>query len=410
MSKLLIAFLFMVGYSCVEDGENNNSESGLSYPVSVSASFDEDSESVTITWDEVEGATGYSIWYAYSESSNFILLADITDTQYIDDSIERETERFYKVKALTEISESIFSLIVSATNDISSNSSSTCRTMWVWDSSAGLDEENRTELIAFCKEKNIEIMYFTTGTNDYSDDAELKINTRNFISDAHYNNIDVHALTGYSAWILPDKQYKYTDAATCIVEYNNSVSENERFDGFQADIEPGSYVSSSLTTEERIQNFYYYVDVHKQAADIFDSLLIDRENFQYGLAISAFYDLQDDELMFEYDGVTQLTLYHIAEIADYFAIMSYRDAAENIISVSENEVDLMESLGKKAWTGVETIDTEANGGDPSSINFAAEGNDYMEEQLDIVEEYYKYNMGYGGVAIHHYTTYSVLQD
>lgn len=402
--------LLTTSYGC-EESETYNFENELTYPVNLTVTFNEDIEGATLDWDEVEGATGYSVWYAYSETSNYTMLADVEGTEYVDTSIERETERFYKIKAHTSISESIYSLVVSASNDILRETSNAQRTMWIWDSSNGLDEDKRVDLIAFCLEKNIEVLYFYTGLNDYSTDDDLKLSTRNFISDAHDNNIDVHGLTGAPAWILPENQSKYTDAVTAIANYNNSVNENERFDGYQSDIEPNTYFSANnYTLEERILNMGYFIDVHKQGADIFDSLLVDGEDFEYGMAISAYYDLHTEDLMVEYDGKTQLTLNHIADISDYFAIMSYQDGAERIINISEVEVDLMESLGKKAWSGVETIDTEALGGDPGSINFAEEGNIYMEEQLAIVEEYYKYNLGYGGVAIHYYTTYSVLQD
>lgn len=409
MIKLVLLCFLSLHFSCKED-IIDNFENELAYPVNLNVSFNEETESATLTWDQVEGADGYTIWYSFSETSSYTLLGDVSTTNYTDTAIERETQRYYKVKAYNSYGASIYCVAASATNSLIKEPLVTPRAMWVWRSTDCLEDTERTKLFTFCNEHNIEILYFSTGRNDYSANASLLLKTRTFIAEAHNNNIDVHGLTGDPSWILPENQHHYLDAVRSIVAYNNLVEENERFDGYQSDIEPNKYVGDKYSTEERIQNLGYYVDVHKKAADIFSSGLTKPNNFQYGMAISAFYDLHGDELKFTYEGKNQTTLLHLADLADYFAIMSYRDNASSIIEISENEVNLMGSLGKKAWTGVETIDTESVGAGPSSINFFHEGVKVMEEEIVKVKDYYKENEGFGGMAIHYYKTYSVLKD
>ena len=410
--RTLVLCLLVWNTSC---SESNNSlvnfENALDYPADLKVSFNEETQTAKLTWDEVDGAEGYSVWYSYSESSSYTLLGKVSVNEYTDNSVEKDSEKFYKVKAYNSLETSMYGLTVSVINNVTSNEHVTSRAMWVWNSSSILGDTDEIEkLMDFCTEKGVKIIYFSTGRNDYSADNDLKNNTRTFISTAHANNIKVHGLTGNSTWIEPSLQFNYVNAAKSIVEYNNSVGSDECFDGYQSDIESYSYWSDDKDISERTQNLWYYVDVHRQVADIFNNDLDDPDDFQYGMAISAFMDNQGDDLAFEYNGKTQTALYHIADVVDYFAIMSYRDNADALINISETEVNLMDSLGKKAWTGVETIDTETTGAGPESINFYDEGEAYMEEELAKIEDYYKDNYGFAGIAIHHYSTYYDLKE
>jgi hypothetical protein len=409
MVNLLLVCLLVWNTSCKES-VNNNFEEELGYPVNVQVSFDEGTESAYLTWDRVVEAVGYSIWYSYSETGAYTLLADVTTNEYTDTSIERNSKKYYKIKAYNSVEESLFSVSVSTTNTLSFEEDLTPRAMWMWDKTEGLDDTKRSALLAFCLEKDIKILYFTTGRNDYLSDPDLVLSTRTFIRDAHNNHIMVHGLTGSTDWILPEKQYVYLDAARNLAAYNNLVEEDERFDGYQADIEPYKYYGSDLPTDERIKNLTYFVDVIKQAADIFNSELDDPDDFQYGMAISAWMENQGEELKFDYLGKNQNALYHLADIVDYFAIMSYRDIASTIIEISNVEVSAMESRGKKAWVGLETMDTESVGAGGGFINFYDEGNEYMEGEIAKVMDYYKDNSGFGGMAIHHHKTYVEIKD
>ncbi|TKG94000.1 hypothetical protein EYV94_14695 [Puteibacter caeruleilacunae] len=402
-------FLGVLGCSSSENPDVNfNNE--LDYPSNVKVTFDENTESATITWDKVDAAEGYTVWCSYAEDSNYDQLADVTETTYTDESVKRASEKYYKVKTYNTKKESIYSVPVSVVNPLNDEERKVVRSMWVWNNTNGLDATKRVDLLEFCKEHHIEILYFSTGLGDYTANATLKQNTRNFIKAAHQNNIEVHGLTGNPDWILPANQSKYLNAVKSIIAYNNTVESDECFDGYQSDIEPNKYVGKNWSTAERIQNLKYYVDVHKKAADLFNNDLKKPVNFQYGMAISAFYDLHGEELKFEYEGKNQITLAHLADFSDYFAIMSYRDKASNIIDISKQEVEIMKALGKKAWTGVETIDTESKGAGPSSINFYHEGNDFMEQEIEKVKAYYFDNDGFGGIAVHYYRTYKELVE
>ncbi|MDC1105552.1 hypothetical protein OAT16_02530 [Prolixibacteraceae bacterium] len=407
-SVLLILFVIIV-YSCSNKVDQNMSKE-LSYPTNVKATFDKTTETVQLSWDAVEDASRYTIWYAYTTTSPYEFLAEVNTTEYNDDSIDRESNRFYKIKCYSEHKESIYSIAISVANNLKRDKHARKRAMWVWKNKNGLEKDNRAKLLSFCKEKGIEIVYFSTGTSNYVANTDLKTKTRKFIREAHNHNIEVHGLTGNPIWITPEKQHVYLDAVRNIVAYNNTVDKIEQFDGYQSDIEPNKYVSKKLPVEERIKNLTHYISVHHKAAEIFNTDLNNPNDFDYGMAISSFYDTHGTELNITFNGKSQGTLYHLADIVDYFAIMSYRDKASALIDISQTEVNLMAKLGKKAWTGVETIDTDKVGAGGDFINFAQEGNQYMEGEIAKVTKHYDHNKGFGGIAIHYYTTYSTLKE
>ena len=409
MNNMIRFFLLLVlisSFSCRE-GTNQNFNDGLKYPENLKVSFNAETESATLTWDIVEKATGYTVWSSYSETSNYTQVADITNNEYIDNSIERSKRKFYKLKSYNSFESSIYSIPVYVDNNLE-ESKIPPHAMWIWSQESGLDKSKRGELLTFCIKHRIKILYFYTGRNTYTNNPTLLSNTKSFIREAHEKGIEVHGLTGDPSWIFPDNQHNYLDAVNGIIEYNNSVEDNERFDGYQSDIEPNKHVGKDLPVEERITNLRYFVDVHHKAANLFQSKLKEKDNFKYGMAISAFYDSHGEELVFDYDGQRKKTLWHLADFVDYFAIMSYRDNANQTIEISQTEVDLMEKLGKKAWVGVETIDAESAGAGPASISFYHKGYKIMQEEVKKMETHYSNNKAFGGIAIHHYDSYVSL--
>ena len=63
--------LFLWTSSCSKESVNSNFDDELTYPVNLTVSFDEDSESAHLTWDPVSLAEGYTVWYSYSETSAY---------------------------------------------------------------------------------------------------------------------------------------------------------------------------------------------------------------------------------------------------------------------------------------------------------------------------------------------------
>ncbi len=408
MIKLLVLNILICSTSC-QKYTNKNFEDELAYPINLNVSFNEETESATLTWDRVEGADGYTVWYSYSETENYTLLADVTQTKYTDSSIKRNTKKYYKIKSYNTYTVSILSVPISVFNPLLEEPIIYNRAMWIWKSDSALMAEPRVRLLNFCEIHEITTVYLNTGRNDYSADPTLKDNTKLFIKQAHAQGIEVHGLTGAPNWILPEHHYIYLGAVSGIIAYNQTVADNEKFDGYQSDVEPNRYITGSLappSIPERLQNIVNYLDLHKAGRDLIDAAVM--SGFKYGIAISAFYDTWGSEYNATWNGNTQPMLDHLFSFVDYLAVMSYRDSSDGIISLSSGEVDKARDNGKLAWVSVETNATHLEGKGSEGVNFFDEGIDFMEEEIEKVKLHYSENEGFGGIAVHAYRRYAEL--
>ncbi|WP_273225362.1 S-layer homology domain-containing protein [Geosporobacter ferrireducens] len=79
--------------------------------------------SVTITWDQVEGAEGYNIYRSAAENGTYTLLHSLSEntTSYSNTGLSSGTRYYYKVSAVNAKGESPFSGIVSARTDSASS-------------------------------------------------------------------------------------------------------------------------------------------------------------------------------------------------------------------------------------------------------------------------------------------------
>jgi len=187
-----------------------------------------------------------------------------------------------------------------------------------------------------------------------------------------------------------------------VLNYNLSSKANERFDGINLDTEPYS-----------LPDFHTaYPDVEIQYLDMLKALM-DRKaasglGLPVGPAIPRWYDTSASAQNISWNGSVKWMSQHIQDIADYIAIMDYRDQADGsvgIIQQAQGELDYAQSIGKpnSVVVGVETKDI-ADGGDPETISFNEEGRAYMESELDKVYAAFGTHPAFAGIALHHYDT------
>jgi hypothetical protein len=136
----------------------------------------------------------------------------------------------------------------------------------------------------------------------------------------------------------------------------------------------------------------------------------DKKNFQFGLAISEQYDREDENKQVVWNGRKARVSEHMMDIVDYLAVMSYHDLASETIDEAEHEVEIAREKGKKTWVGAETLDIASEYNGLRSITFYEEGLEEMEKELKAVEEKYRKNPGFKGIAVHCYRSYRRLPD
>lgn len=275
------------------------------------------------------------------------------------------------------------------------------KAMWVWHSSDEIfTEDGREALIAFSKEKNVNIVYLNTGRYLENNSASY----RAFIKLAHLNNISVYALDGSAKWAKQINHMSPTERMHEVFMYNENAQQDERFDGMQFDIEP--YLLSEWKTEERdqlIQEYLIGLENLANMADTYGS----GDAFEFMAAIPFWFDKEKYETM--YRGVSKPLSDHVMDTVGNVVIMAYRDTAAGRDSISyhsDHEIKYASEHNLKVVIGVETQHIEPY----EKVSFFEEGEAYMEEQLQSIDQLYSTESGYGGQAIHDYQNYKALKQ
>ena len=282
------------------------------------------------------------------------------------------------------------------------------RAMWIWNVNFGLDDKESDLLIKFCGLRKINVLYFYTGRAAmFTEEPGLR-DLKGFLRKAHAAGIKVHGLDGWNDAFLPEKQPVFLAAIQRILDYNQQVAADERFDGFQSDVEPVTFKGYHQSPENKKRIDLQFIELHAKGRD-----LITRsgsKDFEYGLAILESHDKDKPETYVTWNGKTGNVAEHAIDIFDYFAIMSYHDLARVTVKSAQYDIDLAAAKGKKALIGAETLDFFTKYQGSREITFYEEGVDEMEKELNKVHNHFKDNKGFGGFAIHHYDSYRTLPD
>ncbi len=242
------------------------------------------------------------------------------------------------------------------------------RALWVWDAPS-------QSIIDFAVANGITDIYLHTGPG-FSDDATYAA----FVSDAHAVGLAVHAMAGDPAWAKQSATW---------TSWVDEVVAHGGFDGVVFDVEPYLHPDWGTKKQNRlIRSFLSGLDSASGAAD--------------SLPVIAAVPFWFDEIK-----VKRNTLVgEVLESTDGIVVMAYRDQAngsDGIVAHSAYEADLAASMSRTFIVGVETGPASLD-----KVTFAEEGRTYMEEQLAIVTAAFSGTSGYGGLAIHHYGSYSQL--
>lgn len=285
---------------------------------------------------------------------------------------------------------------------------STPRSMWMWNIDYALNPTERKKLLDFTTGRHISTLYVCISKRAFA--GENRDQLRTFIREANRAGVKVEALDGWKQAILPEQQPKFLESLQRVIDYNLSVAPDERFSGFQSDVEPVTMKEYHASPEAKRRFDRLYVELHAKCAELIRKSGL--HDFVFGMAINESLDreIERPDRHVEWNGKTCSVIEHLAGFTDYFALMSYHDTAPKIIRAADGEVDLAAKYNIKAWVGVETLDVMQLFGGSRSLSFYEEGLDYMEKELEKVYRHYSGKPGYGGIAIHHYESYRRMTD
>lgn len=216
---------------------------------------------------------------------------------------------------------------------------------------------------------------------------------RSFIRSCRIKGIGVHALHGDPAWGLTPGLSDGLAAIQAVINYNNQVTLNERFTGFQMDVE--SYLTPLWSTgpEGHRQVSIQWVANMRQFANAARG-----GGMMFGAALPWWLD---DEK----DADPSVTPLHLAfmNFLDYYAIMAYSDKPQTTIDYVTKEIAEPAAVGK-IMIGYEL--TEQAG----SVSFFEEGYGPLQDSVRMVNEQFAAAPGYRGIALHDLPSWVAMVD
>lgn len=252
---------------------------------------------------------------------------------------------------------------------------------YIW--RAELLHTEKEEILAFTKEHDINLLYIR---------IDMSLSTskyREFIQEARAAGIEVHAMGGHPIWALEESRGKILRLVKWVKQYNESVGEDERFEGVHLDIEP--YVMPIWRTDKEgllrqwMENIQAFVQEMEQSPKLKTSV-----------DLAAWLDNSptpgQPDLPFSHWMISQL---------DHTTMMAFRDFAEGpggILSLVDSEIKYAESIGKEVIVAVEMKESHEG----KYVSFYEEGKAEMMKQLDLVTRALQVYSSFKGIAVHAY--------
>ena len=269
------------------------------------------------------------------------------------------------------------------------------RAMWIWKTDPIAKPEVRKKLFEFSERTAIRIFYLYLGEEPVTQTAlAYQQELREFLKEAHAKGIEVHALQGNPLWAL--KAYHPIVLAWIggWLEFNQGRPLEERMDGVHMDIEP--YLTQEWETGDREKLKAEFLELLDACRKRIDKEKGDQP-FLMGLAIPLFYSREPEmeEKLLKY--------------LDYAALMDYYDSAADIIAQGKPHLALAGQSKVEMMIGVETQDLVEMKQGKRRNTFIEEGWQEMERELEKVVEAFKDSPSFGGLAVHYYDSYRLMQ-
>ncbi|MED1793331.1 hypothetical protein P4V54_11645 [Brevibacillus nitrificans] len=251
---------------------------------------------------------------------------------------------------------------------------------WIWQSETV--GENKQQVLTFCEENDITLIYLRIDMNKPYDFY------RSFIRDASAKGVEVHAVAGHPAWALVSNQKRMLKIVNWVKQYNESVAQAERVKGIQLDIEP--YLLPQWETEqERV------IREWQSNVKVFAAELNEIGNLEASVAIPFWLD----DIPTPDNPDLPLSEWMISRF-DTINIMAYRDKLDGpngLLSLVDEEMEQADKLERRVLIAVNMKEIEDD-----HASFAQEGADEMNRMLDQLPDRLGEHPSYSGTAIHDY--------
>lgn len=262
------------------------------------------------------------------------------------------------------------------------------RATWIWH--GAMIESDPSSLLQFAEEQKLSAIYVRYDLNAADRDAY-----RTFIGKASKLGIRVEALAGASDWIYEENHDYVKRFIASVAEYNRSVNDDERFQGYHFDIEPYTldiWKKKQTWVIERWMDTIRLIETEVRAVD---------ENMTMAFDIPFWLN------KYAVPGTDYSFSAWLLEKADIVVIMAYRDLASGsngIITLAKPIILEATTLKKKVIVAVDTLPSKEG----MHTTFHAKKPADIEMELQTVMEHLSPYPSYSGVAIHDYVSWRKL--
>jgi len=273
-------------------------------------------------------------------------------------------------------------------------SASPIRATWVWNTAPiRNDPEEQANFFDFlaapygAASNKIGIVYMDGISAAKFTDPQTSSGLRKLIANAHARKLRVDFLCGDPTWATPAGQPDGLSHLSAVLAFNRTAKANERFDGFQYDVEP--YLLPGWPSVDIERGMIALLDksnvlISKSAGPLLLSVAIPR---WYGQTQYHYLDRS------------------IIDRTDEVEVMDYVTTVDQLVNDPEDVLTYAAKTHKKVWIGVETGEVK----EAPTCSFFGRSNTEMEAMLASAAPRLAQYPSFSGYAIHHYGSYREMK-
>lgn len=259
------------------------------------------------------------------------------------------------------------------------------RATWIWQTD--MIRDGGEQVLSFSQNEGINLIYLQINRKMPRETYEI------FLKRAHEEGIRVHALGGDPGWALTEHRDDMLGLADWVMNYNDNVSPEGRFDGVHLDIEP--YVLAQWENDHNTIISSWESNLRAFLGNLSESGL------ELGIDIPFWFD---DFTLSDGTGLNEWLI----SAFDHVTVMAYRnqiDSENGIIMLSQDELKLADKMGKKVMVAVNTKEM------PQEVHttFYGHSKEQMEQTLQLLSNSLSSHSSFAGLAIHDIRNWQNMQ-
>ncbi|MDP9268623.1 MAG: hypothetical protein M3P27_09925 [Acidobacteriota bacterium] len=258
------------------------------------------------------------------------------------------------------------------------------RAVWVWNNWVASDPERRDDLIAFCRQRGINVLFLHVLPEELS---VRSADFRAFLTQAHEQGFKVQALAGAPEWVFADKRERLSGFLAAVLKFNQEGPAEARFEGIHLDVEP--YDTAEWKAGPAAVGKQYLEMLEFTRARI------------GALPLAA--DVPPWYSTVEMDATAGRSLLAaVVERVDQIGLMAYARQVRDIGGSSRYALEAARRQGKGVWVGMsaQLYDSDMKRDQPLRAQ--------VENVVKSIEKRLKSAPGLLGIAIHDYEHYRPL--